>query len=89
MGSKRQIVAVALLAILLGAGGVGFSWKQEEARTNIFAESGYVHIADPEQAEKRVAFQGGAPWRKGLSDTIVFEDTQGNQQKVSTESFAH
>ena len=89
MGGKKQIIAMALLVSLLGAGGIGYSWTQETAKANTFAGGGYVHISNPEQAEKKIAFQGGTAWHKGLNDTIAFEDTQGNQQKVSAESFAH
>lgn len=89
MGNKKQLIAVALLAVLLGAGGITYSWRQERAHANTFAGGGYVHIADPETEEKKVAFQSGTAWRKGLNDTVSFEDVQGNQTAVSAESFAH
>lgn len=89
MGSKKQIVVIVLLAALLGGGAVGYSWQRNQAGASTFSTAGYVHVADPEQEAKQVAFQGGTAWRRGLSDTVSFADTQGNQQKISTQSFVH
>ena len=89
MGSKKQIIAVVLLAALLGGGAVGYSWQRNRAGASTFPAGGYVHIADPEQDAKQIAFQGGTAWRRGLADTVSFDDSQGNRQKISTQSFVH
>ncbi|MDD6161037.1 MAG: collagen-like protein, partial [Oscillospiraceae bacterium] len=89
MGSKKQIIAVVLLVALLGLGGAGFSWQREEARANAFEGNGYIHISDMEKTEKRVMFRSGTTWKRSLSDTVTFENSQGEQQKVSVESFLH
>lgn len=89
MGSKKQIIAIVLLSVLLGGGAVGYSWHMGQTRASTFPGAGYVHIADPEQEVKQLAFQGGAVWHRSLSDTVSFTDTQGVQQKISAMSFAH
>lgn len=89
MGSKKQIVVVVLLAAILGGGVLGYSWQRNKTGASTFSVAGYVHVADPERDVKQIAFQGGTAWRRSLADTVSFADTQGNRQKVSTDSFVH
>ena len=89
MKGKRSVLIMLLVTVLVGGTVLGYSWRRENQNAQTFAGSGYVLLSDADSGEKQALFQSGTVWRSGLSDTVSFHDVQGNQVKVSGQSFAH
>lgn len=89
MGGKKSIIAMFLVVILAGGAGLGYSWHRESVNARTFSGSGYVLNPNTETETKRTLFGEGTVWKKGLSDTVVFDDVQGSRTEVDGKSFVH
>ena len=89
MGGKKSIIAMFLVVILAGGAGLGYSWHRESVNARTFSGSGYVLNPNTETETKRTLFGEGTVWKKGLSDTVVFDDVQGSRTEVDEKSFVH
>ena len=85
---KRNMLVIFAVAILC-SGIVTYSIIRSASNSNLFTQSGYVHVDSAENADKRVLFSGGSKYKSAVDSKIKFTDVSNVERNISNDNFIH